>query len=212
MVMMKTRKRCLARRTLLLSLFCLVPLEDTLANPITYTFAGTVNEFSGPAFESPHPFSVGQMITGSFTYHPPTRDASLVPGQNYDGAVTDLMISIGSYAGTGTQYALSSIGFVNGFSHQFTFTSLATGPTVNGSPLAGFHFTLEDLTGQALAGESLEGLPPLSAFSSKNFRLVFCDEINVSALHGRLTTLTVMPPRASAIFPAESAESINSRP
>jgi len=205
MAMFRMRKRCPPWRTWLFCLFCLTPLEEAHANSITYLFEGTVDEISGPAFESPHPFKLGQVITGSFTYQPAAGDAFLVPRQNYyDGAITDLVILIGPYTGTGAQYALSNIGILNGFSHQFRFASLATGPTINGSPLAGFHFTLEDLTGQALASQSLEAIPPLSAFSIKNFRLVFSDEINVSVLHGRLTTLTFVPLPASAVlFPSK---------
>ena len=196
-MVMKTRRLCLARHILLSTCFCLVPLGGAVANAVTYVFEGTVNEFSGPAFESPHPFSVGQTIRGSFTYEPATIGASGIPGQNFDGAFTDLMITIGSYAGRGTEYASSTIRAVTGFSHQFKFTSLATGPTINGSPLAGFHLTLEDVTGQVLAGKSLESIPPLSAFSTNYIRVVFCDEINVSALHGRLTSLTVLLPPGS---------------
>lgn len=181
----------------------LVPLQESRAALITYSFEGNVTGLSG---SGPHPFTVGQSMSGSFTYDTSTVNVSLDPisGQ-YNGAVTQLSLSFGSYSVTGgpgdIQVGNTSLGDV------FSMGSPTTGLPLNGSHPFAFTLSLQDFSGLALDSTALGPLPPSSAFGTKWFTLRFTDDApypqvpSTSMVAGNISSVTPVPlPSGTVLF------------
>ncbi len=137
--MAKKQIRSLVWCGLVFSLLCSLLGQEAQAALVTYNFEGNVGNIQGSA----NPFSIGQTMNGSFTYDTSTAPSLLdsVNGQ-YNGAVTHLSLSVGSYSVTS---ATGNINIVNNnglLGDGFSISSPVTGVPLNGSNPVTFSFGL----------------------------------------------------------------------
>lgn len=172
------------------------------AAPVTFSFVGDVT--------SVHPdlgstFSTSQTLTGSYTFDPATVGDSNPNGNigRYNGAITNLNVTIGSYTATLGNSGSNFIEIRNLASERYEVRAPLTGPLVGGfSPLR-FRIELINGTG-AFSSDELTATPPsLNAFVIDRFRLVFEDGNGTARVRGSLTALTAVSlPAAFLLFGA----------
>jgi hypothetical protein len=178
-----------------------VAVQESQAALITYNFEGNVGDVSG----STNPFTIGQTVSGSFTYDPSTAPSFLDPvNANYSGAVTNLSLILGSYFVAGMTGDSGVYNNNDVFGDGFWIRSPTTGVPINGMSPTDFNLLLQDFSGAALESTALGSLPPASAFGIKTFSLRFANNSvpgQVSVI-GDLTSVTPVPlPGTVVLFP-----------
>ncbi|QLQ26537.1 MAG: PEP-CTERM sorting domain-containing protein [Dechloromonas sp.] len=194
------------------------------AVPITYTFTGSVVEID-PSLSST--FNTSQTLSGSFTYESSTAgdlygsDASGF--SNYYGALTDFVMTIGSYSASppfGSDI-FSGVQVVNNFGavDRFVLSSRLTGAQFNGFNPLGF-LSLDDFAGTAFSSTSLSDLPNLTGWPDganhfTQWYLAFSRDGSAPRVAGNLTSITqvstVPEPGSLALFASALAALLGSR-
>lgn len=186
---------------LLLMLSGFVALQESQAALITYNFEGSVGAVRG----STNPFTIEQTVSGSFTYDTSTAPSFVDPvNANYNGAVTNLSLTIGSYVVAGTTGDSGVYNNNNAFGDGFWIRSPTTGVPINGMSPTDFNLLLQDFSGAALESTALGPLPPASAFGIKTFGLQFANNSYPGQIYvtGDITSVTPIPlPGTAVLFP-----------
>jgi PEP-CTERM motif-containing protein len=166
-------------------------VEETAAMPITFNFRGTVGSVDSSLSGT---FSVGQPLSGSYTFESTTPDADPAdPAFGGYDAVTALSFTIGSYAGTLNFPAISrEIAVANDMSGVGDFYDLTvqrvSGASVGSDQPNTFALRLLDSSASAFNSDALPLTPPdLAKFTSTWF-LNFDSGAEVG---GPLTSLTL---------------------
>lgn len=178
-------------------------LVVAMAAPVTFSFVGDVTSVH-PHLNST--FNTSQTLMGSYTFDPATAVDSNSNSNigRYNGAVTNLNVTIGSYTATLGNSGSNFIEIRNLASERYEVRAPLTGPLLPGefSPLR-FRIELINGTG-AFSSDALTATPPsLNAFVTERFRLVFEDGNGTARVRGVLTNLTLVPlPAAVLLFGA----------
>lgn len=200
-VMKHQRKPIHSYCVLLLMLLGFVAVQESQAALITYNFEGSVGGVSG----STNPFTIGQTVSGSFTYDTSTAPSFLDPvNANYSGAVTNLSLTLGSYVIAGTTGDSGVYNNNDVFGDGFWIRSPTTGVPISGMSPTDFDLLLQDFSGAALDSTALGPLPPASAFGIKTFGLQFANNSYPGQIHvtGDITSVTPIPlPGTAVLFP-----------
>ncbi len=192
---------------LLQALICIVllPVGIASAEPIIVRFSGQVTEVNSTGVDLSGVFSVGQTITGTFTYENSTSPSStFANGADYAGAVTDVNMDVGGYSavlGAGSNEIRAVNNALNGDIFWLILRSMIGDP-VDGEPLNGARIDLVD--GDAIVypdNATTMSLAPtydFPEFEAGEFRLFFGanDESSGSVL-GTAGNFTIIPEPAS---------------
>ena len=191
-----------------LSLIMAGSLSNAQAALLTFEFQGNVNSV-GPLFPTPSPilsqFDTTQELTGTFTFDTTTVNSSppFVPQLGmYNGAITDMSFSIGSY-----NFNLGNTNLINildDFNGLDGFNASTTNPV--GAPVAGLDPTFFDISMVALtsagvfSGIGLPNVPPdpTAPYVLNQWQLGFSDG---SLVQGMITNTKLVPlPSALLLF------------
>jgi hypothetical protein len=165
------------------------------ADPITYTFSGTVT-FVDPLLSST--FDVSQTMSGAFTYDS-SAPVQFISGSdasgfaNYLPAVVDFSMTVGVYSAS----LVSSGGIVQVGNNigidRFLVGAPTTGPPVNGLANPIGHLTLLDASQAAFTDIQLTDVGPLmlSAFTQTTWNMSFGPAGSAPFVQGDLTSLTL---------------------
>jgi hypothetical protein len=164
------------------------------AAPVTYNFSGALS-YIAPDLASE--FALGQIFSGSFTYESSTPDSNPASTQGgYDNAILHFSVSLGS--ATWTTTAGPSIIGIQDLDSPDAIVLIAydaTGPSVAGFSAHNlFMQFVTHLDPAAVQGDGLPtSIPPLTAFTGKDFQLSFtgCPQVGC-AVAGGLTSLTLI--------------------
>jgi len=171
------------------------------ATPITFNFAGNVASVDSSLGST---FSVGQTLSGSYTFESTTADSEVDPAFGlYGNALTTLSFTIGSYIGTlgvgASEFAVSnSPPPPTGIGDFYDLTAdPVSGPSVGSDPPKTFALRVRDDTASALSSDALPVTPPdLAIFTSTTWFLLFDSGAQVG---GPLTSLTLAIPEPSSL-------------
>jgi len=167
---------------------------------ITYDFTGTVDTVSDLGGVLSGTFNTTQTLSGSFTYQDTTTgflSGSETAGfRDYYGGITDLTMSVGSYAATGPLVATSLLQVANNWfgSDRFILDGRMTGTQINGfSPLG--LLSLGDSSATAFADTQLGNVGDLTDWMSGSghtgfWYLAFSSGGGAPRISGSLTTIT----------------------
>lgn len=178
----------------------LLPLNDTQAALIEYSFTGTVGG-ANRALRSDLP--MGSTVTGTFSFEDTT--ASTRVGR-YPGAVQSFSLNIGSYS-----VSFDPSGDVNLIritdnpsGDLWRLRTSVMGPGIGQYSPTEFRLDLEDEDGFAITRSGLQDPPSLGALTSTHWRLVFEDATGrMVRVQGVLNSLTAVPlPAAVLLFGA----------
>jgi hypothetical protein len=179
----------------------LLPLNDTQAAHIQYSFTGTVGGANG-ALRSDLP--VGSAMTGTFSFENTTSATGV---GRYPGAVQSFSLNIGSYS-----VSFDPSGDVNlvritdnPSGDLWRLRTSVMGDGIGQYSPTEFRLDLEDEDGLAITGTELQDPPSLGALTSTQWRLVFEDDAtgNMVRVQGVLNSLTAVPlPAAVLLFGA----------
>ena len=138
---------------------------------VDVNFQGTVENVSDPLNGT---FSVGDALTGSFSYDAATPNIGFFPGiGDYFGALTSLTFTIGSYVGGLGPSSLITTRDFPGNDAIFPQTAQPAGPSIGALQPSLFFLELEDSTGTAVSSETLPLTLSLGDFDSGTWTLMF---------------------------------------
>lgn len=175
-------------RGLLAAIALVVGVGAAQAAPITFEFTGEVTAVTSPSLRGV--FSIGDPLTGSYTFESTTADTSAVVGLGfYTSAVTAFSFNIGGYAGSGTDGNIVVTLPPASALHGYRISSFSvTAPEADGQLPSSFGLSLSDFSQTALAGEALPlTAPALSDFDFASFSLGF----PIGLVAGQLSSLTL---------------------
>jgi len=181
--------------------------------PITFTFTGKVTYVGyemGEHFGGP--FRLYKPVTGSYTFNPDTANSGSGSTGEYEGALTNLHVVIGTSTGTyvaslGTGHNEIEMENPSNFSGEsYEVEGKFSGLAVTGHNPKSFELELEHPSSNQFDNVSLPLTPPtLSAFVVRKFRLEFAHEQSPDKHRVIVTldTLTAVPlPPAVLLFGA----------
>lgn len=175
------------------------------AEPVIVQFSGQVTQVNSIGVDLSGVFSVGQTITGTFTYENSTAPSrTFVNGADYAGAVTDVNVDIGGYSavlGAGSNEIRAANNALDGDIFWLILRSMIGDP-VDGEPLSSARIDLVDADAVVYPDNattmSLAPTYDFSGFEAGEFRLFFGtgDESSGSVL-GTAGNFTIIPEPAS---------------
>ena len=181
--------------------------EETKAEaaPVTYQFSGNISEVPGALFTSggagANGFNAGLKLTGTYTFDAATAGLlpSGLPFQVYNGSVSDLSLSIGTYSAVLQGGGSNLTSLSSGNPGIYSLNLGAAGNLVRGLAPSLFSITLADETGTAFSSVALPGNQPpsLSSFNVNRWTLAFA---NGKTLVGSLDSLTAVPLPATVLL------------
>ena len=157
--------------------------QTVRATPITIQFNGVVDSVS--AFFPTGQFTVGQTLSGTFTFDP-TIPETIVAGttSRYD-ALIDAQFVVGTYAGTFSPGSNNGIYIGSTFPDFYQVISSFAGAAILSMSPQYFGLELIDPTGTAISSSALPTLAPdLASFAQHSWSLGF------APLHGRSAILS----------------------
>jgi hypothetical protein len=174
------------------------PAQATL---FTYQFGGVVSDVGTGLAAT---FSVGQVVSGSWTVDSTVAPSTVFPTSADFPAVTAFSVTIGTYTASGTGGLISVLdgNFVSGTGYRVSTDAVSTGNDVNGQGPGSLFVFLE----QATAGtfNPVTTLPTtleLASFSNPFGRLSFDrDDIDFT-----ITSLTLVQPPTGVPVPGSLA-------
>jgi hypothetical protein len=183
----------------LLVFFIVTGGQEAQAVSVSYDFTGTGDFFIGTTIVGPGGLSLGDPITGSFTYESATLPD---PGSNSSfatyNALTAFSITIGAYSAAFTGVPLSPLVEMRNDSFGVDVLAIAsfagfglTGPVVNGLPLSLAAIALIDSSQTAFA--TALTLPTSLSLGSFDGGIIQVD-FGPEEFHAILTSLTASPP------------------
>ena len=146
-------------------------------------------------------FNTSQTLTGFYTFETDSADSN--PRNNigrYNGAITNLNVTVGSYTATLGNSGSNFIEIRNRASERYLVQAPIIGPMVG--ELSPLRFRIELLNGSdVFSSDALTTTPPgLNFFAVDRFRLVFEDGNGNARVRGILTSLTAVPLPAAVIL------------
>lgn len=172
--------------------------SPTMAASVTFAFQGVVNAVDSSLFPS---FNVGQTLSGSYTFESTTPLTN--PGNRYNGAITSLNGTLGSYSavlGGGNNFIAVRNNLVTG-DHYIVSAPLSSVPAAVPGLAIRFRMELIDPSVNVFTNTSLPTTPPsLGSFATNSWRLVFEDSSGTARIRGSLTSLTAIPLPAAVIL------------
>ena len=169
---------------------------------VTYSFTGSVGQVNGALLPTVNLTS--NPVLGTFQF-----DNSPAVGGNYPGVVSNMTLSIGSYAssfapGANAVSIFKNIDLGGGMmGDRWNLVTAATGLPINGySP---FRFDLNlDREGSLFANTNMQNPPSLGLLTGSRWRLIFENaDGNLVRIQGSLAQLTAVPlPAAVLLFGA----------
>jgi hypothetical protein len=181
-------------------------VQKAEADLITFDFTGTVITVAPELLGT---FSLGDAMTGSYTFDSTTPGVSGPDTSIYNLAITALDVTVGSYVATASSPGsiLITNDFLTTSADLYLATNFVSGPTISNTfgtwDVITFLFNLTDTTGTVFTTTDLPLSPPnLAAFDITAASLLFRDESQgvLVAVSADLNSLTSPVPEPGTLL------------
>jgi hypothetical protein len=171
---------------------------------VTYSFTGGVSNLNGALLST---VNLSSAVSGTFQFDNATSGV----GGNYQGAVTNMTLNIGSYTSSFDPLSPNSVTVFNQIDlggsiigDRWRLVTGATGGLINGYSPIRFDLNLDQDGGAAFSNVDLQSPPSFGSLTGSRWRLMFENaDGNLVRVQGALNSLTAVPlPAAVLLFGA----------